>query len=180
MKASPEIKVSKLDAARRQMETAITLYFSYGDPVSIHTLASAGYNILNDVCANREVEIKHVRKVLLDRVMPENKKQVIKHLKHAENFFKHADRDSEESTSLNPLASEYVLLDATQLYFGLAGEMPPLFSMYRTWWYATNRHLLIDKQSPEFRLYEANASLLQNRKLFYTQALPTFSKLVGS
>jgi hypothetical protein len=32
-----EFKVSKLDAAKRQLETAIRLYFSDGDPVSIHT-----------------------------------------------------------------------------------------------------------------------------------------------
>jgi hypothetical protein len=31
-----ELQVSKLDAARRQVETAIRLYFAEADPVSIH------------------------------------------------------------------------------------------------------------------------------------------------
>ena len=35
------ITVSKLDAAKRQLETVIRLYFFDGDPVSIHTLTSA-------------------------------------------------------------------------------------------------------------------------------------------
>jgi hypothetical protein len=41
-----EFKVSKLDAAKRQLETVIRLYFSNGDPVSIHTLTAAAYNVL--------------------------------------------------------------------------------------------------------------------------------------
>jgi hypothetical protein len=44
-----KIEISKLDAAKRQLKTAINLYFSYGDPVSIHTLASAAREILYDL-----------------------------------------------------------------------------------------------------------------------------------
>jgi hypothetical protein len=36
--------ITKLDAARRQLETAIKLYFDEGDPGSIQTLCSAAYN----------------------------------------------------------------------------------------------------------------------------------------
>ncbi len=43
------LEISKLDAAKRQLDTAIRLYFCDGDPVSIHTLAAASYNILRDV-----------------------------------------------------------------------------------------------------------------------------------
>ena len=44
------IQVSKLDAACRQLESAIELFFADRDPVSIHTLAAAAYNLLADVC----------------------------------------------------------------------------------------------------------------------------------
>ena|SRR5436305_13488939 len=43
------LKISKLDAARRQLETAILLYFNEADPVSIHTLAAASHEILRDL-----------------------------------------------------------------------------------------------------------------------------------
>jgi hypothetical protein len=33
-----KVRVTKLDAAKKQLETAIMLYFHDGDPVSIHTL----------------------------------------------------------------------------------------------------------------------------------------------
>ena len=38
--------ISKLDAAKRQLEMAIKLYFNDDDPISIHTLASASEEIL--------------------------------------------------------------------------------------------------------------------------------------
>jgi hypothetical protein len=44
-----KIKISKLEAARRQVETAIRIYFANGDPVSIHTLAAASLQILVDL-----------------------------------------------------------------------------------------------------------------------------------
>jgi hypothetical protein len=43
------LRISKLDAAKRQLETAITLYFNSGDWVSIHALAGAAYMIIRDV-----------------------------------------------------------------------------------------------------------------------------------
>jgi hypothetical protein len=46
---SRKIKISKLDAARRQLDTAIRLYFMEGDPVSVHTLAAAAFEILKDL-----------------------------------------------------------------------------------------------------------------------------------
>jgi hypothetical protein len=42
-----KITISKFDAARRQLNTAITLWFADGDPVAIHTLAYAAYEIIH-------------------------------------------------------------------------------------------------------------------------------------
>lgn len=38
--AEQPLRLGKLEAARRQLETAIRLYFEHGDEVSIHTLAA--------------------------------------------------------------------------------------------------------------------------------------------
>jgi hypothetical protein len=37
---------NKLEVARRQLETAIQMYFNCGDPVSTHTLATAALEVL--------------------------------------------------------------------------------------------------------------------------------------
>ena len=49
-KNEPEkIRVSKLDAARRQLDCAIELWFAGKDEVSIHTLAAAAHQIISDI-----------------------------------------------------------------------------------------------------------------------------------
>jgi hypothetical protein len=50
---NPKLKLSKLDCARRQLELAIELYFMERDPVSIHTLAGAVYQLLTDINKHR-------------------------------------------------------------------------------------------------------------------------------
>ena len=44
-----KISISKLDAACRQLDCAIELWFADGDPVSIHTLACASHQIIHDI-----------------------------------------------------------------------------------------------------------------------------------
>lgn len=43
------ISVTKLDAARRQLETAERLWFLEDDPASIHTLAAAAHRVVHDI-----------------------------------------------------------------------------------------------------------------------------------
>src|SRR5712692_11905589 len=86
------LKISKLEAAKRQLETAINLYFSEGDPISIHTLTSAGYNIIRDV-SEKQGRSLIVKDLAVSVAKPEFRKMVRDELNRAENFFKHADRD---------------------------------------------------------------------------------------
>jgi len=87
--AHTPIKVTKLEAARRQLATAIELYFNDGDPVSIHTLAVAAHQLIHDI--NRK---KKGPPLFFDAefIKPEHKTEFIGILKRDANFFKHADR----------------------------------------------------------------------------------------
>jgi hypothetical protein len=46
---SATIMITKLEAARRQLRSAIGLWFSDADFVTIHTLAAAAYQIIHDL-----------------------------------------------------------------------------------------------------------------------------------
>ena len=48
-----ETSVSKLDAARRQLDAAIRMYLANEDELAIHTLAAAAYRILRDLLEKR-------------------------------------------------------------------------------------------------------------------------------
>jgi hypothetical protein len=48
-----EILISKIEAARRQIDAAIRMTIANEDEVAIHTVASAGYRILRDLLNKR-------------------------------------------------------------------------------------------------------------------------------
>ena len=43
-----QLKVTKLEIARREIDTSIDLYFNFGDLVSTHLLVSSAHEILSD------------------------------------------------------------------------------------------------------------------------------------
>jgi hypothetical protein len=82
------VHVTKLEAARRQLQTAIELWVEDRDPVSTHTLAFAAYQIIHDL--NRHAKGPAL---LLDSpiVKPETRQEFVNRVKEAAVFFKHAD-----------------------------------------------------------------------------------------
>jgi hypothetical protein len=105
--------ISKIEAARRQLDTAIELYLHEYDMLSVHTLAWAAFSILvnYDEATNAGgVWAKHIR---------ENPSDDTRKLA---NFLKHADRDP--LAQLGELTDEYthmLLLEGCKLYYGLTG-----------------------------------------------------------
>ena len=91
--------VEKVDAARRQLDTAITLWFRKADPISIHTLACSSYQIIHDI--NRH---KKGRDLLYDTliVKEEFRREAINLLKKSYNFFKHAKTDPDGKIEFDP------------------------------------------------------------------------------
>ena len=64
------INLSKLDVVKQQWETAIRLYFSLGDPVSIHTLVAASYNVIRDININIVGEALYTKDEFMKNVKP--------------------------------------------------------------------------------------------------------------
>ena len=121
------IKATKLDSARRQLETAITLWFNDSDPVSIHTLTAASYEILRDL--NKKARGSPMGRDS-DSIKPEFSGQWRKLHSDAENFFKHADKDPHDTFNLAPQSTDIMLLDAVAKYEELSQEKHHLMSMF--------------------------------------------------
>jgi len=167
------LKISKLDAARRQLEMAIRLYFSSSDPVSIHTLTSASYNIIRDINKNRGGEPLVVKEQLIGFVKHEFRNIIKKKITEAENFFKHADRDHEAVISFNPEQSEYLIMEACSVYSALTGEMPPLFKVYKVWYISHNTSLYEFTEDVKTEMFKLLPRiLLMNREEFFNEMLP--------
>lgn len=102
--------ITKLDAARRQLATAIDLWFHDKDQVSIHTLSAAAYEIIHAFSK------KHGRgrDLLLDSlfVKDEYRGEWKRLLRKGANFFKHADQDPDATIDFQPMTSEIFILFA--------------------------------------------------------------------
>lgn len=106
-----KIKVTKLDAARRQLRTAIRLWFNGGDPVSIHALAFAAYEVIHVVSKKRK---PNRRDLLFDAliVKDEHRREFNIMLKMHGNFFKHAKNDWNAEIEFAPALSILFLMGA--------------------------------------------------------------------
>jgi hypothetical protein len=136
-----KLKISKLDAAKRQLETAIRHYFSNGDPVSIYTLTAAAYNVIRDLNAKRGGKPLIMKEQSVDRIKKGYEKEFRRKINEAENFFKHADRDHEDTIDFNPDQTEMLMFEACSVYYKLSGELPPLFKLYEGWFIANHQSL---------------------------------------
>jgi hypothetical protein len=104
---APRFQVTKLDAARRQLRVAISLWFQGGDEIAVHTLAAAAHQVIHDINTK-----KGGKGLLFDSPIwkPEYRKEVVTRLKRDLNFFKHADNDPEGVTEFCPLLSEMFMM----------------------------------------------------------------------
>ena len=119
-----DLQISKLDATKRQLETAVRLYFSEADPVSIHTLTWAAYQVLLDLNKTRG-GLPMLTELVSSPVLPDKVEEVKRRFSAAANFFKHADRDPVNILTFNPAQTEILLLDASYKYRDLTGETVP-------------------------------------------------------
>lgn len=135
--AWPEIQTTKLDAARRQLETAITLLFSGGDAISVHTLAYAAFGILKEVSGHRGST-----KILATAEALEatgKKGEFWKGFNRAGNFFKHADRDPDGVLQDMPEEeNEALIFIALSIHDGLGCIKSVELEAFSLWWSCIN------------------------------------------
>jgi hypothetical protein len=179
---SRQIQVTKLEAARRQLETAITVYFAHGAPVSRHTLTAAAFSIPRDLNSKRGGRPMFAKDGFLQWIKSGHEPEVRKAINAAESFFKHADRDHDEKFSFNPYCSEIMLPDACGTYYKLCGEFPPLFRLCQSWHVANYpNHFQFDGADAR-RIKELVTSPLSlGRAGFFKEMLPVVMSLgIGS
>jgi hypothetical protein len=125
-----KLRLTKTDVARRQIETAIRLWFASEEPVSIHTLAAAAHQVLHDLG-----KMQRSPTILRDLscVREEDRKPLRKSLLSAENFFKHAETDSGETLNFNPEITPIFIFDAVCVYDALVRQSTPILITFKTW-----------------------------------------------
>ncbi|MCA3187898.1 MULTISPECIES: hypothetical protein [unclassified Cupriavidus] len=127
--------VTKTDAARRQLVTAIRLFFDGGDRVSIYSLASNAWEVIDVLCTSAGVDSfsKQARENL-----PAG--HTLKHYinEPCRNFFKHAERDPDPDSSveLNEANVAAILFLAVEDYMRLRQGGPVEAQVFQAWFIA--------------------------------------------
>lgn len=125
------MQLRKIDAATSQLETAIRLYFSDGDPVSIHTLACAACDLIRDMGRSLGHEGLTAKEWSLEYVKPEYRGEVRALLAASQNFFKHADRDPTAVLDFNPDEPRARILDGCNAFKTLTLDVTPLMQLFQ-------------------------------------------------
>jgi len=172
-----KLPVTKLDAAIRQLETAIKLWFYDADPVSIATLTYAGYQIISDLCV-----LRHGKPLAMnhcDGIREEYRAVMRKILRDTPNFFKHADKDPHETHYFHPDLTILHALEACDEYSKWGLEKRPIFELFTTWMILTKPEVM----KPEIQRRVADSDIdfdffIQKGKRGYFDAvLVHFSKI---
>lgn len=105
-----KVVVTKLDAATRQLDCAIGMFFKDADPVPVHTLAFAAYQIIHDINHSRGGP-----DLILDALgKQKDGKDLLAALRKQGNYLKHADHDPCPNCGIwfAPFVTEVVLHSA--------------------------------------------------------------------
>ena len=134
-----ELELNKTNVARRQLETAIELFFREQDPVSIHTLTAAAYEVLADVARGRGQRMNLAEQ--LETLFPEEvANKLARLMRKPQNFFKHAERDVNASITFKPKQTADLLLDACTKFPEIAGYSTSAMTVF-VYWYVINNDL---------------------------------------
>lgn len=159
------IKISKIDAVKRQIQCAITLYFNDGDLVSNHTLTAAAYNIL---LALNKGEAWMAKDQIKKYVKDGKEKEVKDLFNRAENFFKHGSRDRDCVLDFNPELTEILLWECCSIYRQLTGESPKEMICFNIWFKIKHDSLFIYTDEERHKADEATTfvAALSKKKYF--------------
>jgi hypothetical protein len=163
MQISPEIKVTKLDAAQRQLRTALRVWFEDGDPVSIHTLLAAAHEIIHRLYRSKGL----VNLVFdSDLIRDEYRGPFSKLIKQAPNFFTHALYDSNAMISFNPEVNDLLPLFLIQALRDM-GESLGMEERAYTFWMSLNKPDLFRSNRSVFSAEAAEKLIGTEKKEFF-------------
>jgi hypothetical protein len=135
------ITVTKMDAVRRQLNTAIELWVSDGDPVAIHTLASASHDVLHQLYRK-----KGLTGLIFDSpiVRPERRAKWAEGATRHFNFFKHGRKDIDKTIDFQPEVNDFLILFLIIGLDRMEEELSFLEQAFRNWQFINRPEFLIE------------------------------------
>jgi hypothetical protein len=130
------MKITKAEAATRQLNTAIRLFFASGDSVAIHTLAAAAGTVFADLVETQKPGISWQQSnIRIDSQLKEH--DYFDLLRESQDFFKHADRDPDDAHDFDEKKND----DLISVAILDCGELQPTsieMQVFQIWYFAAH------------------------------------------
>lgn len=127
---NPVLRLTKLEAAQRQLNRAIRMLFSEEDPVCTHTLAGAASVLLADLVEHHLPGSTWEEKVRIDNNLA--RPEFFKIARRAQNFLKHARDDATDTLEFDPNDTDALLTVAVFNASDLA-RLSPEADVFQLW-----------------------------------------------
>lgn len=141
-----KIALTKLEAAERQIRTAIDLYFLHGDLISVMTLAGAAEEICGNILKRQGK--KNILGVMYEEASKQGlaitEQEIYNRASKLRNAIKHATAQEEDNFYFDEEASVLMLVRAV-VNFQLCGQPLPQELEKFIIWVRTNGLLIADK-----------------------------------
>ncbi len=115
------MKIDKTEAARRQLVTAIKLFFDEGDRVSVCTLVGAAGRVFSDLCRTKKTGCFHDT---FKDAAGKNSDEMLAYLFGPINFFKHANRDPDALLVFDDMRNEDLVFSVVLDFLNISGQQP--------------------------------------------------------
>jgi len=170
-KAVPKVViVTKAVVAKSQLETAIVLWFTEGDPVSIHALAVAAQDCYRALAAHAKIDSPF--EVWAKSQSPGFQTK----LHDAQNFFKHGPNQFKGKLHLMTMHGEVLMFDAAICHKRLFGEYPPLMFLYAFRFCIENPHISALRFEPGYEWFKVDAFVNVSRRQLFIDVFPALLK----
>ncbi|BAV33637.1 hypothetical protein SCL_1326 [Sulfuricaulis limicola] len=129
-----KVTCTKREAAVRQIDVAIALLLTDGDPLAVRTLAAAAHGILADLAENQNRGSSWRTKMVEDSGL--SKKDALQVLNAAQNYLKHADRDPDSTLSFDEEENDHLLFVASLECGELGHQLSFSMQAFQIWYLA--------------------------------------------
>lgn len=123
--------ITKIEAAERQLNTGVRMFFRGEDVLATHTVICAAQGVINDLSDAHGK--KSTLASLMELIKPGKQKRMIDFFNNPQNFLKHADRDPDDILKYNPDVLEQYILITVNSFEILTGRNTPETKGFMIW-----------------------------------------------
>jgi hypothetical protein len=136
--------VTKESAARTQLETAIMLWFNYGDPISILALAAAANDCYDAMGA-------HIGAPSFFRAWLKTRSSAFQdQVRETQNFIKHGRMNLKGRVRYTPRVAEILMVDSIVCHENVFPRTTPLMRLYFARFALENPEIVVPERRPIF------------------------------